>query len=213
MDFKATIDLIIKDLNEASEIIDDLKKYQGVPLLQVELAKSKCRSAAQVIALLKNLREAEPVSEHQEVAQKKNPAKIVEEPITHGPTVTVTPGPTATVTSEPSITVADKFTPVTDFYAEKKVTITTDKNLSDRLKTKIISRLTDAIGLNDRFLFISEIFEGNKDAYNQAISKIEKAENLQDAIAIVMGYAGEKTENEAVIQLVELVKLKYPSNE
>ena len=53
MDFNATIDLIIKDLNEASEIIDDLKKYPGVPCLQVELAKSKCRSAGEVIALLK----------------------------------------------------------------------------------------------------------------------------------------------------------------
>ena len=45
MDFNATIDLIIKDLNDASAIIDDLKKYQGVPALQVELAKSKCKSA------------------------------------------------------------------------------------------------------------------------------------------------------------------------
>ena len=53
MDFNATIDLIIKDLQEAREIIDDLKKYQGVPVLQVELAKAKCKSAAEVIALLK----------------------------------------------------------------------------------------------------------------------------------------------------------------
>ena len=55
MDFNSTIDLIIKDLNEASEIIDDLKKYPGVPALQVEFAKSKCKSAGEVIALLKNM--------------------------------------------------------------------------------------------------------------------------------------------------------------
>ena len=55
MDFNATIDLIIKDLNDASSIIDDLKKYPGVPVLQVELAKSKCRSAGEVIALLKSI--------------------------------------------------------------------------------------------------------------------------------------------------------------
>ena len=67
MDFNATIDLIIKDLNEACEIIDDLKKYPGVPALQVELAKSKCKSAGEVIALLKNMNlipvRAEPVQE------------------------------------------------------------------------------------------------------------------------------------------------------
>ena len=46
MDFNSTVDLIIKDLNEALKIIDDFKNYPGVPLLQVELAKSKCKSAA-----------------------------------------------------------------------------------------------------------------------------------------------------------------------
>ncbi len=54
MDLNAAIDIIIKDLNEAREIIDDLKGYPGVPELQVELAKSKCKSASEVIALLKN---------------------------------------------------------------------------------------------------------------------------------------------------------------
>ncbi len=55
MDFNATIDLIIKDLEEARKIIDDLKKYPGVPVLQVELAKSKCKSAGEVISLLKEM--------------------------------------------------------------------------------------------------------------------------------------------------------------
>ncbi len=49
MDFNATIDLIIKDLDEAREIIDDLKRYPGVPAFQVEFAKSKCKSASEVI--------------------------------------------------------------------------------------------------------------------------------------------------------------------
>ena len=53
MDFNTTIDIIIKDLREAREIIDDLKNYPGVPQLQVELAKSKCKSAEEIIALLK----------------------------------------------------------------------------------------------------------------------------------------------------------------
>ncbi len=68
MDFNATVDLIIKDLNEAREIIDDFRNYPGVPVLQVEIAKSKCKSAAEVIALLKNI-QGKPV-----VEVKKEPA-------------------------------------------------------------------------------------------------------------------------------------------
>ena len=47
----------------------------------------------------------------------------------------------------------------------------------------------------------------------QAISRLDKAENLQDAMAIIMSYTGEKPENEAVVQLLDLVRLKLPSNE
>ena len=53
MDFNTTIDIIIKDLKEAREIIDDLKNYPGVPRIQVELAKSKCKSAEEIIEFLK----------------------------------------------------------------------------------------------------------------------------------------------------------------
>ncbi|MBI5008973.1 MAG: hypothetical protein HZB98_04865, partial [Bacteroidia bacterium] len=57
MEFNATIDLIIKDLNDACRIIDDLKSYPGVPEIQVELAKAKCKSAGDVIALLKSIKQ------------------------------------------------------------------------------------------------------------------------------------------------------------
>ena len=53
MDFNATIDLIIKDLNDAYKIIDDFKSYNSVPELHIELAKAKCKSSAEIIALLK----------------------------------------------------------------------------------------------------------------------------------------------------------------
>src|SRR5512137_253303 len=64
MDLKKTIDYIIKDLREARDIIDDLKNYPEVPLIQIELAKSKCKSAEELISLLKN--SEEPVSHEAE---------------------------------------------------------------------------------------------------------------------------------------------------
>jgi hypothetical protein len=235
MDFNATIDLIIKDLNDASEIIDDLKKYPGVPILQVELAKSKCRSAGDVIALLKSLGFAEPVidqpvHEKQPIHAKKEseasfqpgkaefkPDEKKKEP---NPARIITPPPVKKAehkeqlkkTEENSI-LADKFSHKSDLYDEQSANIKTEKDLSDQLKIKTITSLSDAIGISDKFLFIGEIFDGNKEAYAQAISRLDKAENLQDAMAIIMCYTGEKPENEAVIELLELVKLKLPSNE
>ncbi len=81
------------------------------------------------------------------------------------------------------------------------------------LKTKPITSLTDAIGINDRFLFIREIFDGNKDAYSQAITKLENTTSITDARAVIMSYTGENDENDAAKQLLDLVKRKLPSNE
>ncbi len=256
MDFNATIDLIIKDLNAASEIIDDLKRYPGVPAIQVELAKSKCRSAGEVIGLLKNQNILDPAKEEpvkekpvqdkqiqnkltEDKPKEDKPTEdklIAEKPVVDKPAAkakilsekheeaefeitAVAPPEKKTVTkiSEKKIpvtaSIADKFTPPADFYEEQISSKYHDNDLSQSLKSKPINNLSDAIGLNDRFLFISEIFEGNKDSYYQAISRLDKAESLQDAMAIIMSYTGEKHENEAVVQLLGLVRLKFPSNE
>jgi hypothetical protein len=196
MDFNSTIDLIIKDLNEASEIIDDLKKYPGVPALQVELAKSKCRSAGDVIALLKNISDVVAVQKETVHERPKNSKLPVSE----------------IKTSEAAI-VADKFNPAPELYEEQIASSKTEKDLSDQLKTKPITSLSEAIGIGEKFLFIGEIFNGDKEAYAQALSRLDKVENLNDAMAIIMSHTDVKPENEAVVQLLELVKLKLLSNE
>jgi copper chaperone CopZ len=235
MDFNATIDLIIKDLNEASDIIDDLKKYPGVPALQVELAKSKCRSAGDVIALLKSIKElVPPITETDHEKQLSNAQTkafvqgevIKAEPLPKekkkDPVAPVNPSPPVEVKAEPddndkkpaeAISVADKYSPTLDLYEEQVSSLKIEKDLSDRLKEKQIASLSEAIGISDKFLFMGEIFNGNKEAYSQAITRLDKVESLTDARAIIMSYTGENAENEAVNQLLELVKLKLGSDE
>jgi hypothetical protein len=237
MDFNATIDLIIKDLRDASDIIDDLKKYPGVPLLQVELAKSKCKSAGEVIALLKTMKENPSFFEREPSVQKKFqklPPVEEEKPLSEKVIITATVEEKHEVSSvgeeeqiadippEPekplkkvqdSTILADKFSHLSGTFNEQLGTMKGDDDIADILKTKHLSSLLEAIGLNDKFLFIREIFDGNQNAYNQAISRLESAENLTDARAVIMSYTGENSESEAVKQLLDLVKRKLPSNE
>jgi copper chaperone CopZ len=231
MDFKSTIDLIIKDLNEASEIIDDLKKYPGVPALQVELAKSKCRSAGEVIGLLKSLSFAEPANDQpihekqlshpqDESGESVRQAKVNQLPGEQKPAEIISPSTEKKTVSKDRVKkadgtsiIADKFNHSSNLYDEQLSSIKAEKDISDRLKAKLIASLSEAIGISDKFLFINEIFNGNKESYTQAISRLDKAESLQDAMDIIVSYTGENTESEAVIQLLDLVKLKLPSNE
>jgi hypothetical protein len=236
MDFNSTIDLIIKDLDEAREIIDDLKKYPGVPALQVELAKSKCKSAGEVIALLKSLRDniptvkEEPIQPHQQThlpEEKKIPARSAkinpppEEKKKEAIPVEITSHPvvkkeeskkTPKKVPESNI-IADKFSHLSNRFNEQLGSLKSSDDVSGILKIKPLTNLSKAIGVNDKFLFIREIFDGNKDAYTQAISRLDNTESLKDARAIIMSYTGDSNENEAVKQLLDLVKRKLISNE
>jgi hypothetical protein len=223
MDFNATIDLIIRDLDEAREIIDDLKKIPGVPVLQVELAKSKCKTAGEVIALLKTLHikftseekieqvTGEPVKRKFPVSKSvsnEKPETIIPPPVIKKKL----PYQPSKESSETAI-IADKFTQSSTSLNEQMGNGKTDEYLSDVLKTKPITTLSEAIGLNDRFLFIREIFNSNKDEYYQAIQRLDNVVNLEDAKAIIMSFTGENNETEAVIQLLALVKRKLSINE
>jgi len=73
--------------------------------------------------------------------------------------------------------------------------------------------LKEAIGVNDKFLFIKEIFKNDKDAYNLAISRLEQATNIEDAKAIIMSYTGNDRISGAVKQLLDIVKPKLHQNE
>lgn len=206
MDFNATIDLIIKDLNDACLIIDDLKSYPGVPELQVELAKAKCKSAGDVIALLKGIKQQPVVQKTENITiapvkavKAKQPAEVRGKMAEH-----LQPGPAI---------IADKFTNMPSRINEQLGIRKSEDDVTEIIKSKHIHSLNTAIGINDRFLFIREIFDGNKDAYDQAIAKLERTESEADAKAVIISYTGSNTENEAVKQLLDLVKRKLSPDE
>ncbi|MCU0473621.1 MAG: hypothetical protein MUC93_09685 [Bacteroidales bacterium] len=223
MDFNTTVDLIIKDLNEARNIIDDLKNYPGVPSFQVELAKSKCKSASELIALLKNLQDAKTeetwkeshVHPHKEISVISPSEEIQHETKPKSEAVS----PSSGISEQPSKKVpesaifADTFNHLPDSLNEKLGNLRDEDDVSDILKTKKLTNLTEAIGVNDKFLFIRELFNGNPESYNKAISSLEEVKTLDDAKAVIMSFIGDNKETDAVRQLLNLVKRKFPGNE
>ena len=217
MDFNAAVDLILKDLYEARDIIDDLKNYPGVPVIQVELAKSKCKSAAEVIALLKTVKpeESRPLPEEKQSPHVQKKAEQGTLPASAPAPATVTAAATAPPPQPEtagSVIFADTFARAERLNEQMK-SRREDDHVSDMMKSKPLTNLADAIGVNDKFLFIREIFNGSPDSFNQAISKLETASNYSEAKEVLKGYTGESKESDVVKQLLDLVKRKFRGNE
>ncbi|MEZ5012337.1 MAG: hypothetical protein R2744_12495 [Bacteroidales bacterium] len=80
--------------------------------------------------------------------------------------------------------VADKFSRPPDSINEKMGDTKKDDLGSGKL-SKPVSDLVKAIGINDRFLFIREIFGGNQEAYNKAIGQLNEVKSIDEAVDII----------------------------
>lgn len=60
------------------------------------------------------------------------------------------------------------------------------ESIADKIHKEVkIDRLKTAIGINEKFFFINELFDGNLNAYNEAIDVLDGADTLEKAQSLV----------------------------
>ncbi len=136
MDFNKTVDLIIRDLEEAREIIDDLKNYPGVPVIQIEMARSKCRNVAEVIAMLKDKQDLVKTEDgrRKTVAVSREPVAASSEPLAGSR------DPVAASREPVAGIIADNFDNLHDSLNEKLGSLRDDNVVPDYLKSKPLDK-------------------------------------------------------------------------
>jgi hypothetical protein len=106
---------------------------------------------------------------------------------------------------------ADRFhntkTSMHDNLAKKQ----SQNDLSSKMQSKPIQDLSKAIGLNDRFLFIRELFNGNKDAYYEAIQIINEMPNYEEAEQYIRERFNWDEDQPEVIRFMDLVRRRFIS--
>lgn len=85
--------------------------------------------------------------------------------------------------------------------------------LADKLSGQPIKDLKAAIGLNQKFLFMNDLFEGENDIFHEAVDKINAFENLGQAMEYVESslssvYSWDK-ENSSVLHFIDLVERRF----
>lgn len=105
-------------------------------------------------------------------------------------------------------TVADKFKETNKSVHEKISSEKNDKTVAEKIGKSSIPSLKSAIGINDKFLFINQLFKGDLQGYNKAIDKLNACTNIEQATtALEELRAGNKWDNgdEAYQKLEDLV--------
>jgi len=109
-------------------------------------------------------------------------------------------------------TIADKFKDDKKSLNEKLSSSQTDKSIAAKLQKNPIKDLKTVIGINEKFKFINELFEGNLQKYNDGIAKLNNFSSFEEADKFLLILKEEFSwgdKNEAFYELADLVTRRY----
>ncbi|MDD2278297.1 MAG: hypothetical protein PHD06_05550 [Bacteroidales bacterium] len=107
---------------------------------------------------------------------------------------------------EQSIPLGDKYKNKQKFRNE--ILGQNKKDFATVLQNKAIGDLTKAIGINDKFLFTKELFNGNAEFYSKSINKLNEFTDINDALIYIQENFNWDNDNEAASQLIDLIRRK-----
>jgi len=259
MNYKNTIEILLKDISEIERIINNFKKYKQIPQIEMDLTLSKVRNLYDILLLLeksnselsidkqeKEIKEKEIfeikvetiqesknetlevenikieqekekddaveliIPEKEKTAEDaiKNPVSKKEVKIEKTIEIKQPEYTKNAIISEKGI-VADKFQNGQNSINETLAQQIQKMDLSTKFQLKPISNIAKAIGVNDKFLFIKELFNNNSAKYNETIKILNNSTDFEEAIYYLSDNFDWDANNPAVIKIVELIRRKY----
>ena len=177
------------------------------PIVEREVEKSEN------LELTEEALEPEPIPEPVVVPEPEpvpEPVKVVApEPVVEAKPESVVahePTPAPKVFTQPQVEVKPQQRSLNDLFNEQK------KDLGEKFQQTKIADLTKAMSINDKFLFIRELFKNKSEEFSHAIHTLNKCENIEEAFDTMEGlkkqYFWDSTSS-AYLALCDLVRRKF----
>jgi hypothetical protein len=91
------------------------------------------------------------------------------------------PKETAETVSQGKPIVGEKFSSEKSSIHERLAQIKDDKSIGARMQYKPVKNIKEAIGINEKFLFINELFNGDLKSYNESVEKLNDFPSIHEA--------------------------------
>ena len=223
MDYKNTIEIITHEIREVEELVAGFVKHSEIPRIELDLALDKVRKVYDTLIMIEksNLKtteskiekvkksvkeqfvekDEEKVVEFKVAPENMNVSDVKEEEQNKGQTE-------KTNEPEPEI-ISDKFQGTQTYRDEVLTPNRPISDLSAKLHSKPIKDLNAAIGLNEKFIFINELFNGDSGTYKKVIEILNNATNFNEAFNYLNENFDWDMENDTVQRILELVRRKF----
>ncbi|MBN2275583.1 MAG: hypothetical protein JXR41_01850 [Bacteroidales bacterium] len=224
MNYRHTFEAAMADLNDMMNLLNDLRGKNTVSSIDIDLFLQKTRNLYEVFLLFRqdsnkrsgtdqSFKAEEPgevtsrvqraETEWQDDAVEKT-ADIKKEVPVENETVKKSQAEKKEERKILSDSIEGK--PVLGESFQQQVPY---QNLSSRLHEQPVTDLAKAIGINERFLYIRELFDNDAKKYEQAIQIINNAPNFNEAYNYMIREYTWDMDSEMVQELLEIIRRKY----
>ena len=195
--------IILKNLEELKELAEDIINNPVLESREIDLAISKAQTLQMELEMLKETQ----VSSGSELDDQKgnhsdvtNESKFIPEIITDAMPVEKN--------ADEEVQQQEKNEDTTYLNRQSIIEILARLKSSDRKASKPITQLKTAIGVNDRYYYVREIFNNDVDQFIRVIEELDKLGNMEQAIDF-MEKGLKLKENESSTLFIELVKRRF----
>lgn len=233
------LDILLENVRKLYETLKELEKINAsADVKAVENTMHTPVQQAPAVESEPMVMELLSVKEEQPIVVEKQPSVDLHQPeellaavdmLVQAPTTQITneevmpqaslaqekskPAPkSATLFDEDVPTLADKFTSAPSLH-DRFAAATQDDSISARIKSNPIGDLKKAIGINEKFALINELFEGDINAYNESIEVLNTASDEAQALTYLNQTLASKygwdQRSESFLKLRGLVERRY----
>jgi len=211
MELRHTLEILTKDIQDIEKLVGNLQNSDRASSIELDLALSKLRNVYEVLTMIKADRLQEMVPQDTAAAEQEVPQDTIA-------AEQVVPQDTATADHETmqaggqdkkkeKVIIAEKFSAESSVNENLGGQRTTGKET--RLMGQPIDSIHKNIGINDRFLIIRELFEGNADGFRELIQQLDEAGNYLKANELLKQRFPESGEHEGIEILEGLIKRRF----
>lgn len=206
-------------INPQDNYSTDTQQKEISTIIEKEIKEEKVikpveEKPVEKIPVVEEKKEKIEVKEVIETPIEETKEEIVDEEINTDPEFIIETPKTKEVVEESEFITENKEIVADKFQSKKFVHDNiakngTKKDVSTKMQTKPIKDINTAIGLNDKFIFIRELFGGDKNQYIETIQVLNNFDTFENAIEFLNENFDWDSEDENFIRLTELVKRKY----
>ena len=212
----SNINNINASLNDINWLIEKINRSGDLSLLEKDLLLEKLRIIYSEVSNIKIsetkeketvIREAEPkVKEEFSVKETEiKPVEIIKETKTDA----LKKNQETETEKDEHKTLGDKYQGSKKFIDEQLSKQYGSEGITSKMQNKPIPDLAKAIGLNEKFLFINELFDGDSSKFKDTINMLNNAADFNEAYSYITGNFSWNMKSETVQKILELVRRKF----